>query len=272
MAVDVTTTETFFEQVLGEIAACYGGVMVSTGHKLGLYRALAGQGPLSSIELAARTQCEERYVREWLNSQVAAGYLVYHDESETYELPAEHVPVLVDEDSPIFMPPAFEIPASMWFDQERTLEAFRTGAGIPWGEHDEHLYCGIGAFYRNAYRASLVPEWLPALDGVVERLERGARVADVGSGYGHSTVLLASAFERSRSSASTRTPRRSRPPRCQRRGGGRVRPRRLPARRRTVVRRRALRPDLLLRLPPRPGRSRRGGAGTRSSSSPTTAR
>ena len=198
MAVDVTTTETFFERVLGEIAACYGGVMVSTGHKLGLYRALAGQGPLSSIELAARTQCEERYVREWLNSQVAAGYLVYHDESETYELPAEYIPVLVDEDSPIFMPPAFEIPASMWFDQERTLEAFRTGAGIPWGEHDEHLYCGIGAFYRNAYRASLVPEWLPALDGVVERLEQGVRVADVGSGYGHSTVLMASAFERSR--------------------------------------------------------------------------
>ena len=198
MAVDVTTTEAFLERVLGEIAACYGGVMVSTGHKLGLYRALAGHGPLSSIELAARTECEERYVREWLNSQVAAGYLVYYDESETYELPAEHVPVLVDEDSPIFMPPAFEIPASMWFDQERTLEAFRTGAGIPWGEHDERLYCGIGAFYRNAYRASLVPEWLPALDGVVERLEQGARVADVGCGYGHSTVLLASAFERSR--------------------------------------------------------------------------
>jgi SAM-dependent methyltransferase len=198
MAVDVRTTEAFLEQVFGEIAACYGGVMVSTGHKLGLYRALAGQGPLSSIELAARTGCEERYVREWLNSQVVAGYLVYHDESATYELPPEHVPVLADEESPIFMPPAFEIPASMWFDQERTLEAFRSGAGIPWGEHDERLYCGIGAFYRNAYRASLVPEWLPALDGVVEKLERGAHVADVGCGYGHSTVLMASAFGQAR--------------------------------------------------------------------------
>jgi SAM-dependent methyltransferase len=197
MAVD-TTTETFLERVLADVAACYGGVMVSTGYKLGLYRVLAGQGPLSSIELAARTGCEERYVREWLNSQVAGGYLVYHDESGTYELPAEHVPVLVDEDSPILMPPAFEIPASMWFDQERTLEAFRTGGGIPWGEHDERLYCGIGAFYRNAYRAALVPAWLPALDGVVEALERGVRVADVGCGYGHSTVLMASAFERSR--------------------------------------------------------------------------
>jgi SAM-dependent methyltransferase len=135
---------------------------------------MAGQGPLSSFELAARTGCEERYVREWLNSQVAGGYLAYH------------------------VPPSFEVSASMWFDQERTLDAFRTGVGIPWGEHHERLYSGISAFYRNAYRASLVPEWLPALDGVLAKLERGARVADVGCGHGHSTVLMASAFERSR--------------------------------------------------------------------------
>jgi SAM-dependent methyltransferase len=198
MQVAERTTEAFLGQALGDLASCYGGVMVSTGHKLGLYRALAGRGPLSSFELAARTECDERYVREWLNSQVAGGYLDYHKESETYELPAEHVPVLADDDSPIFMPSAFEIPASMWFDQERTLAAFRTGGGIPWGEHDERLYCGVAGIYRNAYRASLVAEWLPALDGVVERLERGARVADVGCGHGHSTVLMASAFERSR--------------------------------------------------------------------------
>jgi SAM-dependent methyltransferase len=198
MAVAARTTEGFLEVALADLAACYSGVMVSTGHRLGLYRELAGHGPVSSYELAARTGCEERYVREWLNSQVAGGYLVYHEDSETYELPAEHVPVLVDEESPAFLPPSFEIPASMWFDQERLLDAFRTGAGIPWGEHDERLYCGVSVFYRNAYRASLVPEWLPALDGVVEKLERGARVADVGCGYGHSTVLMASAFERSR--------------------------------------------------------------------------
>ena len=137
-------------------------------------------------------------MREWLNSQVAGSYLVYHEESETYELPAEHEPVLVDEDSPVFLASAFEIPASMWFDQERTLDAFRTGVGIPWGEHDGRLYHGIAGIYANAYRASLVPEWLPALAGVVEKLERGARVADVGCGHGHSTVLMASAFERSR--------------------------------------------------------------------------
>lgn len=194
----VRSTEAFLGQAVTDLAACYGGVMISTGHKLGLYKALAGQGPLSSVEVANRANCEERYVREWLNSQVVAGYLDYHEGSETYELPPEHVPVLVDETSPLFMPSAFEIPASMWFDQERTLAAFRTGAGIPWGEHDGRLYCGIAAIYGNAYRASLVPEWLPALDGVVEKLERGATVADVGCGHGLSTVLMAAAFDRSR--------------------------------------------------------------------------
>jgi 2-polyprenyl-3-methyl-5-hydroxy-6-metoxy-1,4-benzoquinol methylase len=152
---------------------------------------------VSSYELAARTGCEERYVREWLNSQVAGGYLDYHQESQAYELPREHVPVLADEESPAFMPPAFEIPASMWFEQERALDAFRTGDGIPWGEPDHRLYCGVSTFYRNAYRVSLVPEWLPTLGGVIEKLERGARAADVGCGYGHSTVLMATAFPQS---------------------------------------------------------------------------
>jgi SAM-dependent methyltransferase len=198
MTVQERSTELFVGQALTDLAACYAGVMISTGHKLGLYRVLAEHGPLSSIELAARAACEERYVREWLDSQVAGGYLDFHAESESYELPVEHVPVLADEDSPIYLPAAFDIPASMWLDQERTLEAFRTGDGVPWGDRDARLACGVSAFYRNAYRAALVPEWLPALDGVVEKLERGALVADVGCGHGHSTILMASTFERSR--------------------------------------------------------------------------
>ena len=196
-AVETRTTEAFVERAFADLAASYGGVMVSLGHKLGLYQALAGQGPVSSDELAAWTGCEERYVREWLSSQVAAGYLTYHEESETYELPAEFVPVLADETSPVFLPAAYDVPASMWLDEQRTLQAFRTGDGVPWGEHHERLHRGVAAFYRNAYNAVLVPEWLPALDGVVEKLERGARVVDVGCGHGHSTVLMASAFVRS---------------------------------------------------------------------------
>jgi hypothetical protein len=131
-SVETRTTEAFAERALADLAASYGGVMVSVGHKLGLYRALAGRGPVSPHELAARTGCEERYVREWLDSQVAGGYLTYRHESQTYELPAEHVPVLADETSPVFLPAAYDVPASMWLDQERTLEVFRTGDGVPW--------------------------------------------------------------------------------------------------------------------------------------------
>jgi SAM-dependent methyltransferase len=106
--------------------------------------------------------------------------------------------VLADADSPVFIPNAWQVPASMWFDEAKAVEAFRTGKGVAWGEHDDRLYCGVAAFYRNAYRASLVPEWLPALDGVVGRLEAGIAVADVGCGHGHSTILMAEAFPRSR--------------------------------------------------------------------------
>ncbi|HEX6015594.1 MAG TPA: class I SAM-dependent methyltransferase [Geminicoccaceae bacterium] len=172
--------------------------MVSLGHRLGLYKAMAGAGPLSSRELAGRTGCAERYVREWLNSQVAGGYVAYHAVSDTYELTPEQAFVLADEDSPAFVPNAWAVPASMWFDEDKAVQAFRTGKGIPWGDHDGRLHCGVAAFYRNAYRGSLVPEWLPALDGVVDKLRAGALVADVGCGHGHSTILMARAFPASR--------------------------------------------------------------------------
>ncbi len=106
--------------------------------------------------------------------------------------------MLADADSPTLLTPAFNVPASMWHDEERAIRAFRTGEGVPWGAHHERLFCGVGAFYRNAYAGTLVPQWLPALDGVVERLEAGAKVADVGCGHGHSTVLMAQAYPRSR--------------------------------------------------------------------------
>jgi SAM-dependent methyltransferase len=196
--IDQTKLESFVMRALGDIAGAYGGVMVSIGAKLGLYKAMAGAGPISSKELAARAGCAERYVREWLNSQAAGGYVGYHAASDTYELSPEQAMVLADEDSPFYMPHAWNVPASMWLDEEKTLEAFRTGKGVAWGDHDSRVFCGVAAFYRNGYRANLLSQWLPALDGVVEQLEAGITVADVGCGHGHSTLLMAQAFPRSR--------------------------------------------------------------------------
>ena len=196
--IDRTRLDSFLKRAVGDLSAGYGGVMVSLGSKLGLYKAMWGAGPISARELAARTGCAERYVREWLSSQAAGGYVDYHAVSDTYELSREHAMVLADENSPVFIPHAWQVPASMWFDEEKAIEAFRTGKGVSWGEHDGRLFCGVAAFYRNGYRASLVPEWLPALDGVVQRLEAGIEVADIGCGYGHSTILMAQAFPNSR--------------------------------------------------------------------------
>lgn len=197
-AIDSSKLETFAGRAVADLAAGYTGVMVSLGSKLGLYRELAGAGPLSARELATRARCAERYVREWLNAQAASGYVTYHSASDAYELEPEQALVLADEESPYFIPHAWNVPASMWFDESKALEAFRTGCGIAWGDHDRRLACGVAAFYRNGYRASLVPQWLPALDGVVAQLETGIAVADVGCGHGHSTLLMAQAFPRSR--------------------------------------------------------------------------
>jgi SAM-dependent methyltransferase len=196
--IDQAKLESFLMRAVGDLSAGYGGVMISLGSKLGLYQAMAGAGPISARELAARAGCAERYVREWLNAQAAGGYVGYHALSDTYELSPEQAMVLADEESPVYIPNAWNVPASMWFDERKAIEAFRTGKGVAWGDHDGRLFCGVAAFYRNAYRGSLVAEWLPALDGVVEKLDAGIAVADIGCGHGHSTVLMAQAFPRSR--------------------------------------------------------------------------
>ncbi|MFC4353340.1 class I SAM-dependent methyltransferase [Fodinicurvata halophila] len=197
-AIDESKLNAFIQQAVGDLAAGFGGIMVSLGHKCGLYKAMKGAGPMTARQVAERAGCAERYVREWLNSQAAGGYVAYDAANDSYELTPEQALVLADEDSPVFIPHAWEVPASVWFDEDKLLRAFRTGEGVSWGEHHHRLFCGSAAFFKAPYRANLVPNWLPALDGVVDKLTAGAQVADIGCGHGHSTIIMAEAFPGSR--------------------------------------------------------------------------
>ena len=194
MQVDQERLTALLDRVVGDLSAGYGGVMVRIGNKLGLYGAMAGAGPLTPGELAARAGCAERYVAEWLNAQAAGGYVEYHPVSGSYELTPEGRFVLADPESPVFVPPAWDVPASMFMDTDATVAAFRTGDGVAWGDRHPALHEGIASFYRNAYRASIAGEWIPALDGIAEVLTAGGAVADVGCGHGHSTIAMAEAF------------------------------------------------------------------------------
>lgn len=190
--------ESFAHKMIGDLGAAQAGVLTNLGHKLGLFRAMAGAGALTSEALARRTGLHERYVREWLNAQAAGGYVHYDAAAQIYSLPDEHAFLLANAESPMFMSPAFDVAAAMWRSEERLAEAFRTGRGIGWHEHDGCLFCGTEAFFRSGYKAHLTHEWIPALEGVREKLAAGARVADVGCGHGASTILMAQAFPASR--------------------------------------------------------------------------
>ncbi len=195
---EAARTEAFTGQVVTDVAAAISGVMTTIGHRLGLYRAMAGAGALTSNDLAGKLGMHERYVREWLGNQVAGGYVNYLAGEDAYQLPDAHVPVLAVEDSPVFLVPALEVCASLWFDREKIESAFRSGEGIAWADHHETLYCGCEALFKPGYQTSLVSEWVAALDGMTERLQAGGRIADVGCGHGASAVLLAEAFPKSR--------------------------------------------------------------------------
>jgi SAM-dependent methyltransferase len=191
------STEAFAGQVVTDIAATLSGVLTSLGHKLGLYKAMAGAGPISSVDLATKTGTEERYIREWLNNQTSGGYVFFNEESRTYTLPDAHVPVLADEESPVFLVPALEVAASLWFDEEKIATLFRTGKGMPWGDHHHRLFCGSEALFRPGYKTHLVETWIESVPGLRTKLETGARVADVGCGHGASAIVLADAFPNS---------------------------------------------------------------------------
>ena len=192
--IDERKLEAFMHKAIGDMGAVISAPLMTIGEKLGLYRAMAHAGPLTSAELAERSGAAERSVREWLANQAAGGYVTYDPDSDRYTLPDEHALALADEDSPFYILGAFELIASLYADESKILEAFKSGAGMGWHEHDQRLFRGTERFFRPGYRAHLVDEWIPALDGVQAKLQRGARVADIGCGHGASTVIMAKAF------------------------------------------------------------------------------
>jgi 2-polyprenyl-3-methyl-5-hydroxy-6-metoxy-1,4-benzoquinol methylase len=187
----------FVFRSVGEVGATLNTALVVMGDKLGLYRALAGAGPLSAAELAERTGTSERYVREWLNAQAAGGFVEYDPDSGRYTLPPEQAVALTDPDSPAYLPGFFQLALGSVLDSPKIAEAARSGAGFGWHEHVHDVHEGCERFFRPGYNANLIAAWLPALDGVVAKLERGAAVADVGCGHGASTILMAQAFPNS---------------------------------------------------------------------------
>jgi SAM-dependent methyltransferase len=169
------------------------------GDKFGFYKTLAAAaGPMTTDELAAKTGTVERYVREWAAAQAAAGYINYDSASRRFSISPEQALVLADENGPAFVPAMYEIATSVIRDEPKVANAFRNGGGVGWHEHDPCLFRGTERFFRPGYAMHLVSEWIPALDGVKESLERGARVADVGCGHGASVILMAKAFPKSR--------------------------------------------------------------------------
>jgi ubiquinone/menaquinone biosynthesis C-methylase UbiE len=197
MSIDTGKLNAFIGRFVGDLGAAVHTGMVVIGEKLGLYKALAEQ-PLSSSELAAKTKTDERYVREWLASQAAGGYITYDDKTQTFYLTEEQAFTLANEDSPAYLPGAFQLALGSLAAVPRIAESFRSGAGMGWHEHDEGVFHGCEKFFRPGYAANLVNSWIPSLHDVKAKLQAGARVADVGCGKGASTILMAKAFPNSR--------------------------------------------------------------------------
>lgn len=205
MAVDIETRTineekigAFLGRVVGDLGATASSALVVIGDKLGLYKAMWGAGPITPAELARRTGTSERYINDWLVNQAASGYVEYNSETDRYVLPEEHAVALTDETSPFYVGGGFQVITSAMKSEPKITDAIRTGGGLLWGDHDHGLFEGTERFFRPGYSANLASSWIPALDGVLEKLQTGATVADVGCGHGASTIILAQAFPNSR--------------------------------------------------------------------------
>jgi SAM-dependent methyltransferase len=197
-AIDQDAVMAFVFRAIGEVGATLNTALVVMGDKLGYYRALAAQGPATAGELADRTDTDAHYTREWLSAQAAGGFISYDPQTRRFTLPAEHAVALTDENSPAFLPGFFQIAAGTVRDSDAVVEAARRGDGIGWHQHNTDVHLGCERFFRPGYHANLVSSWLPALDGVVSKLQTGALVSDVGCGHGASTIVMAQAFPASR--------------------------------------------------------------------------
>jgi SAM-dependent methyltransferase len=197
MAVNMDKLNSFLGQFVGDLGAAVHTGMVVIGDKLGLYKALAS-GAMTSSELAAKTKTDERYLREWLSSQAAGGYITYDDATKKFSLTEEQAFTLADENSPAYLPGAFQLALGSLAAVPRIAESFRTGAGMGWHEHDDGVFHGCEKFFRPGYAANLMSTWIPSLQDVTAKLEAGARVADVGCGKGASTILMAKAYPKSK--------------------------------------------------------------------------
>jgi SAM-dependent methyltransferase len=196
--IDQEKMQALLGRIIGDFGATASSALVVIGDRLGLYKALASDGPLTSVELAKRTNTTERYVREWLINQAASGYIEYNPATGAYSLTPEQRAALADDANPLFVAGGFELFISLVKDEEHVAEMFRSGEGMRWGDHHAGLFRGTERFFRPGYLANLTSNWIPALAGVREKLEAGATVADVGCGHGASTQIMANAYPKSR--------------------------------------------------------------------------
>jgi SAM-dependent methyltransferase len=198
MTVDQEALQAFVGKAVEEFGAIVSAALVVIGDKVGLYKAMAGAGPLTPAELAARTDTDEHYVHPWLVNQAAGGYIAHDPATGRYWLPPEQAVALTDETSPFYVGGGFQVLTSAMKAEPRISDNFKSGQGMPWGDHDHGLFQGTERFFRPGYEANLVQNWIPALDGLAEKLEAGGTVADIGCGHGAHTLIMAEAYPKSR--------------------------------------------------------------------------